>query len=149
MENGRKCNAILCLCPNWHCGAKRSPSELATDWRAVCSEYFIATVETVFVVQVNHHAGSLLWRPRPFENPFSSNHAQVIVDAAFPGQLRLGGIPERVVSFGAFELFRGVNMGAFVTGMPMQGFAHPLRQRFELVIVAAVYERSESRPHAT
>ena len=53
----------------------------------------IVAVERVLVVQLDHRRERLARRRAPFENLLAPQHAQVIVDAAFGGQLPLCGVP--------------------------------------------------------
>ena len=89
----------------------------------------IAASESTFIVYMDHEAGSIFRRARPLQDFLAPEHAQVIVDAAFTEDLRLGRIPEGIMSLCEVELLEDVNGIALISGVLAEGFLDPRRER--------------------
>ena len=66
------------------------------------------------------------------------------MDAAFPGQLRLRCIPDRIVCIRALKSGGRVDVGPFIMSVPEKRLPGPFGQRIESVVILALRAEIES-----
>jgi hypothetical protein len=97
----------------------------------------VATIESVSVVELDHHLEGLSRFGSPLEDLLSPQHPQIVVDGALAQELCLGSIPQRVVGRRAGKLFERVDVLAPIAGVFRKCFDGPIGQRLPTAVVRA------------
>ena len=86
----------------------------------------VATVERVFVMEIDHGLEGVLAGGRPFDDFLSPIHTVVAVHFSAEEEFFLGGIPDVVVGFGGFELVASIARIALIGGVGEESFTSPI-----------------------
>ena len=88
----------------------------------------VSPIESVFVVQFDHHGQGLTRAFCPVQDLLSPQHSHVVVHHTGFNDLTLSSIPDRVCGLGVFEFCKRVKVRAFIACVFVKGLLGPVWQ---------------------